>query len=156
MLPLWGGSLFAIVELALKMTLSGLLRSMSRLLNIISGTFVKGKIIKLLSFVAVLILIMKPETLALGLMLDSIGIELFVLLLSMQLSLYATYVFHAWLKPVLKPLYLQYRRFDEEFFIPTLSEIKSSPILILHAVPGFFFTFKFIWLIRTNSYRQMA
>jgi hypothetical protein len=120
------------------------------------GEFVKGKIIKLLSFVAVLILIMKPETFVIGMMLDSIGIELFVLLLSMQLSLYVSYVFHAWLKPVLKPLYGYYRHYDEGFFIPTLAEIKSSPTLIFHALPGLIFAYKVIWLMRSNSYRQIA
>jgi hypothetical protein len=98
---------------------------------------IKKSLWKVLSFLVILFFLLKPEYIALGLFIDAIGLDIFLLLLEVQFIAVSGYWFQNWLKPILKPIYLLFIKIDPYFFIPSKSVIKKMPSILLHAVPGF-------------------
>lgn len=92
---------------------------------------------KIASFLVVSFLIFKPEFMALALLIDGIGLELFLLLLEVQAIAVFGYYFQNWFKPAAKPIYKFIQKFDPYFFIPTKSVVAQYPIVFVHAIPGF-------------------
>ncbi|WP_293746645.1 hypothetical protein [uncultured Paraglaciecola sp.] len=90
---------------------------------------------KILAFFTVCLLLSKPELIALGLFIDAIGLEMFVMLLQAQVIAIGSYYFHVWLKPVFKPFYRFLDKHDPYFFVPTKAAVKECPALLCHAMP---------------------
>ncbi|MGB0938584.1 MAG: hypothetical protein ACPGTQ_14080 [Colwellia sp.] len=92
---------------------------------------------KIASFLLVLFLISKPELMALSLLIDGIGLELFILLLEVQAIAVFGHYFQNVFKPVVKPIYKNIQKLDPFFFIPTRAILVQYPIVFVHAIPGF-------------------
>jgi hypothetical protein len=90
---------------------------------------------KTLAFLTVCFLLSNPEWLALGLFIDAIGLEMFVMLLQAQVITIVSYYFHVWFKPVFKPFYRFIDQHDPYFFVPTKAAVKECPALLCHAMP---------------------
>jgi len=90
---------------------------------------------KIFAFLIVCLLLSNPELLALGLFIDAIGLEIFVMLLQAQIIAIASYYFHVWFKPVFKPFYKFIDKHDPYFFVPTKAGVKECPALLCHAMP---------------------
>lgn len=92
---------------------------------------------KILTLVFISFLVINPELMALAVFIDAIGLEMFLMLLEVQLIAVFGYYFNTWLKPLFLPIYHKLQRVDPYFFIPTYRHVKSCPALLCHAVPGF-------------------
>ncbi|MDF2180030.1 hypothetical protein P2G88_17380 [Aliiglaciecola sp. CAU 1673] len=64
----------------------------------------KQKLLKYGTLVLVVYLMLKPETMAMALMIDAVGIELFVLLVGLQFSSALQYAYVVWFKPIALPV----------------------------------------------------
>jgi hypothetical protein len=82
-------------------------------------------------------LLLEPEFIAFAILLDGIGLELFVLLLEVQIIAVFGYYFQTWIKPIAKSVYKSIQKLDPYFFIPTKSVVSQSPIVFVHTIPGF-------------------
>ena len=80
-------------------------------------------------------LLLNPELMSLVLFIDAIGIDLFLLLVEVQIVAISGYYFHTWIKPILMPLYKTLLRVDPYFFIPTRDSVAKYPLILCHAVP---------------------
>lgn len=92
---------------------------------------------KIAGFLVVTSLLLNPEFMVLGLFIDGIGFELFLMLLEVQIVAMFGYYFQHWFKPVAKPIYKFIQRFDPYFFVPTRQSIVQHPAILAHAIPGF-------------------
>ena len=90
---------------------------------------------KILALLTVCFLLSNPEWLALGLFIDAIGLEMFVMLLQAQVISIVSYYFNVWFKPVFKPFYRFIDKHDPYFFVPTKIGVKECPALLCHAMP---------------------
>jgi hypothetical protein len=90
---------------------------------------------KVTAFLIVCFLLSNPELFSLALFIDAIGIEIFVILLEVQIIAIGGYYFRVWFKPVIKPFYMFIVKHDPYFFIPTRTIVKECPALCFHAVP---------------------
>ena len=106
---------------------------------------------KIASFMVVIFFLLKPEFMVLGLFIDSIGLELFVLLLEVQAVAVFGYYFQTWFKPAVKPLYQFIQKFDPYFFIPTKNVVAKYPIVFVHAIPGFIMFSIGLLFVKFNS-----
>jgi len=106
---------------------------------------------KIASFLVVSFFLFKPEFMALGLFIDGIGLELFVLLLEVQAVAVFGYYFQNWFKPVAMPVYKFVQKLDPYFFVPTKSVISQYPIVIIHAIPGFIVFSIGVMFVKFNS-----
>ena len=90
---------------------------------------------KILAFLTVCLLLSNPELIALGLFIDAIGLEMFVLLLQAQVIAIVSYYFHEWFKPIFKPFCRFIDKHDPYFFVSTKAAVKECPALLCHAMP---------------------
>ena len=111
----------------------------------------KESLWKVLTFMVVMFFLLRPEYMALGLFIDAIGLDIFLLLLEAQFIAVSGYYFQNWLKPVLKPIYLSVKKVDPYFFIPTRTVITKMPYILLHTVPGFMVLYLDFLFITPNS-----
>lgn len=91
------------------------------------------------TFLLILMLSLNPASplFTLGLIIDAVGLEMFLLLIKIQFITLASFYFHTYCKPILKPVYRFIQKFDRYFFIPTKSCIKQYPAILCHSIPGF-------------------
>ena len=68
-------------------------------------------------------------------LIDAIGIDLFLLLIEVQIVAVSGYYFQVWFKPILIPCYKTLRKIDPYFFIPTKNSVVKYPMILCHAVP---------------------
>ncbi len=101
----------------------------------------KKSLWKVLTFMAVMFFLFRPEYMALGLFIDAIGLDIFLLLLEVQFIAVSGYYVQNWVKPIFKPIYLSIKKVDPYFFIPTKKVVTKIPSILLHAVPGFMFLY---------------
>lgn len=94
--------------------------------------------------VLTLITFVMPEVLALGLFIDFVGLELFVLLLQVQLMAVISSFYRTHIKTALALTGSWLSKVDPLFFIPNRESIKRYPPLIFHAIPGLV---AFHWLV---------
>ncbi|MDG1750283.1 MAG: hypothetical protein P8I03_01245 [Thalassotalea sp.] len=106
---------------------------------------------KIASFLVVSFLIFKPEFMALALLIDGIGLELFLLFLEVQAIAVFGYYFQNWFKPASKPIYKFIQKFDPYIFIPTKSVGAQYPIIFVHAIPCFIVFSIGILFVKFNS-----
>lgn len=81
------------------------------------------------------VLLLNPELMSLALFIDAIGLDLFILLVEVQIVAISGYYFHAWIKPILMPFYKYFLKTDPYFFIPTKDSVGKYPLILCHAVP---------------------
>lgn len=110
----------------------------------------EGKYFKTATKVIVLLLLLRPDTIVLALFIDSIGLELLILLLSMQFNAIGAYI-GSFCIPTIAKLETKLFNNDKFYFRPSLSSIKKSPFLLCHAILGFGKLFNIVWLIRGQS-----
>ena len=101
----------------------------------------KKSLWKVLTFMAVMFFLFRPEYMALGLFIDAIGLDIFLMLLEVQFIAVSGYYVQNWLKPIFKPVYISIKKVDPYFFIPTRKVVTKIPSILLHAVPGFMFLY---------------
>ena len=112
----------------------------------------KKSLWKGLTLMVVLFFLLRPEYMVLGLFIDGIGLELFLLLLEVQFIAVSGYYFKHWLKPILNPIYLSIKKIDPYFFIPTKAVVIKIPSILLHAVPGVMFLYlDFLFIIPDSA-----
>jgi len=98
------------------------------------------------------VFLLRPEYMALGLLIDGIGLDVFLLLLEVQFIAVSGYYFQNWVKPILKPVYLLIKNMDPYFFIPTKKVVTKIPAILLHTVPGFMFLYlDFLFIIPDST-----
>lgn len=112
----------------------------------------KKSLWKLTTFLVVVFFLLKPEFMMLGLFIDGIGLELFLLLLEVQFVAVGGYYFREWFKPVLKPIYVRFQKIDPYFFVPTKSSLAKIPGMMLHAIPGFLVFYLDFWFVIPDQY----
>ncbi|MCH1930955.1 hypothetical protein L9G16_12230 [Shewanella sp. A25] len=95
------------------------------------------KIWKLFTAVVVTILLfaLTPELRLLGLFIDGIGLDAFLLLLEVQFLAIAIMLYQERLKPFLLQLMKLCEKWDPYYFVPSISQIRAYPALIAHAIP---------------------
>ena len=106
---------------------------------------------KIASLLVVFFFLLKPEFMILGVFIDGMGLELFVLLLEVQAVAVFGYFFQSWVKPAVKPLYQLIQKFDPYFFIPTKNVVAKYPIVFVHAIPGFIMFSIGLLFVKFNS-----
>jgi len=92
---------------------------------------------KILTFIIIGLLMLNPEFILMSSFVDAIGLEMFSLLIEVQIISVVGYYFQHWIKPVLMPFYRYFKKIDPYFFIPKRSVIKEFPLILCHAIPGF-------------------
>ncbi|MBD1388478.1 hypothetical protein IC617_03470 [Neiella sp. HB171785] len=94
--------------------------------------------------VLTLITFVMPEVIALGLLIDFVGLELFVLLLQVQLIAVISSFYRTYIKTTLALIGSWLSKLDPLFIVPDWETIKRYPPLLFHAVPG---VVAFYWLL---------
>ncbi|WP_223294738.1 hypothetical protein [Shewanella loihica] len=92
---------------------------------------------KLFTLVFIGFLLVNSELVGLAMFIDAIGLDLFLMLLEVQLIAVFGFYFNSWFKPILLPIYKKTQKLDPYFFIPKLQHVKQVPALFCHAIPGF-------------------
>lgn len=106
---------------------------------------------KISGFLLVIFLLLEPEFVFFGVLLDGIGLEFFVLLLEVQVIAVLGYYFQIWFKPIAKPVYKSIQKLDPYFLIPTKSVVTQYPIMLVHAIPGFILFSIGLLFVKFNS-----
>ncbi|MBT3203357.1 MAG: hypothetical protein HOM14_06035 [Gammaproteobacteria bacterium] len=91
---------------------------------------------KLATFVVVISLILNPELVSLGLFIDALGLDIFLLLLEVQAIAIAGFTFQTYLKPIFLSVNSILMKWDSNYFIPAKELISQYPSIIFHAIPG--------------------
>nr|WP_275659404.1 hypothetical protein [Shewanella insulae] len=92
---------------------------------------------KLFTLVFIGFLLVNSELVGLAMFIDAVGLELFLMLLEVQLIAVFGFYFNSWFKPILLPIYKKIQKLDPYFFIPKYQHVKQVPALFFHAIPGF-------------------
>lgn len=93
----------------------------------------KNKIWKYLTAFVVLFFILNPEFAQLGLFIDAIGLEMFLMLLEVQFLALLGVFFNTKIKPIFS--YIK-KSYSQHFMIFSLSDIKEKPESLMLAVPS--------------------
>jgi len=80
---------------------------------------------------------LNPEFIVMSGFIDAIGLEMFSLLIEVQIISVVGYYFQNWIKPVLMPFYSYFQKIDPYFFIPTQPVVRDFPLILCHVIPGF-------------------
>lgn len=91
---------------------------------------------KLATALVVLILICNPALIELALLVDLVGLDVFLIAIELQFVAFIGYHFNMWIKPTLKVVYSTIQKFDPYFFVPTKLIVKQYPQILCHAIPG--------------------
>jgi hypothetical protein len=110
----------------------------------------KERLFKYATIGVVCLLLVRPDTIMLALFLDTIGLELFVLLLGVQCRQIRTFI-QFYIQSALSYLALKTKFQRSFFFMPKFSELIRMPSMLCHAIPGFGGLYSMIWLMRTNT-----
>jgi hypothetical protein len=90
------------------------------------------------------LLLANPELIALALFVDVVGLDLFLILIQVQVMALSGYYFQVWIKPILMPVYSYLLKIDPYFFIPSKDAVRQCPVILCHAVPFFMALMLFI------------
>jgi hypothetical protein len=90
---------------------------------------------KVATIVGVWFLLANPELWPLAFFVDAVGLELFLVLIQVQIVAVSGYYFHRWVKPALMPLYRCLLKIDPYFFIPSKNNALECPVILCHAIP---------------------
>jgi len=96
----------------------------------------KNKIWAIASTLVVVLLIMKPELIPVGLIIDSIGLDIFLLLVQAKIGTDFGFIYSSKIKPLFLTTYTFYQKLDPYFVIPTKQVVLQYPPILLHAIPG--------------------
>jgi hypothetical protein len=92
---------------------------------------------KVLTLIIIGLLMLNPEFIVMSAFIDAVGLEMFSLLIEVQIISVVGFYFHNWIKPVLMPFYNYFKKIDPYFFIPTRPVINEFPLILCHIIPGF-------------------
>ena len=92
---------------------------------------------KILTLIIIGLLMLNPEFIVMSSFIDAVGLEMFSLLIEVQIISVVGYYFQNWIKPILMPFYIYFKKIDPYFFIPTQPVIKEFPLILCHVIPGF-------------------
>ena len=76
-----------------------------------------------------------PEVVALGLFIDAVGMDIFILMIQAQIGVIFIGFYSCWLKPILTRINNFLYRKDPYYFIPSKAHIKKYPLIVMHMVP---------------------
>ncbi len=92
---------------------------------------------KILTLIIIGFLMLNPEFIIMSSFIDAVGLEMFSLLIEVQIITVVGYYFNNWIKPVLLPFYKFFKKIDPYYFIPTKVSVREFPLILCHAIPGF-------------------
>lgn len=95
-----------------------------------------NKILAIASTSVVILLIINPELISVGLFIDAIGLDIFLLLIQVQIASVFGFKFAAKIKPLFLSAYNFIQKLDPYFFIPTRQVALQYPPILFHAIPG--------------------
>ncbi len=109
----------------------------------------KNSLWKIATLFVVIFFLLKPEFMALGIFIDAIGLDLFIMLLEVQFIA----LFGARIKYLFKYIEKYISNLDPYFFLPTKSIITQFPLILVHAIPGFLVLYSkcFFWISYSSS-----
>jgi len=91
-----------------------------------------GSVYVILGSALVFVLVMNPETLQLALLIDVLGLELFLFLLQIQFFMFARHVLQRIIQPVIR-FYLGFSM--HSLLVPNVKQIAKTPSLLTHLLP---------------------
>ncbi|MFT7315355.1 MAG: hypothetical protein ACI9J5_003512 [Paraglaciecola sp.] len=106
-----------------------------------------GKFFKSATVIVVLLLLVRPDTIMLALFIDSVGLELFLFLVSLQFKTFAMFL-GAYIQSILRVITNKIEFRDSFYFWPSLESIKMQPAIACHAIPCYGYLLNAVWLIR--------
>jgi len=110
----------------------------------------KARLFKVATTLVVILLLLRPDTIMLALFLDAMGLELFLLLVGIQLRSAFMFVC-SYVQPVMQTLEHQVLNKSRFYFRPTLEAVKAYPSLLCHTIFGYGSFLNTIWLVRGQA-----
>jgi hypothetical protein len=107
----------------------------------------KGKFFKITTVIVMLLLLVRPDTIMLALFIDSIGLELFLFLVSLQFRTFAM-LLGPYIQSIHRVITNKIECRDSFYFRPSLESIKIHPAIACHAIPCYGYLLNAVWLIR--------
>ena len=98
---------------------------------------IKALFWKTLTLIIIGLMLLNPEFMVISAFIDAVGLEMFSLLIEVQIITVVGYYFQHWVKPILMPIYKYFKKIDPYFFIPPQPVIKEFPLILCLVVPGF-------------------
>lgn len=93
----------------------------------------KNNALKFIGAVVVIMLMLNPETIQLALFIDAVGLDMFLLLIEVQVLTIAGFMFRTSIKPVI----VFFKHITWRFiFIPSWREIRKNPAAIGYMLPS--------------------
>ena len=106
-----------------------------------------GRFFKIATVIVVLLLLIRPDTIMLALFIDSVGLELFLFLVSLQFKTFTIFL-GVYIQPILRVITNKFKYRDSFYFWPSLKSIKMQPAIACHAIPYYGYLLNAVWLIR--------
>ena len=85
--------------------------------------------------VVILVSSFVPEVRMLGFLIDAVGLDVFILLLEIQLSAFILIGYRRYIYPCLSWAEWAFSKYDPYFFIPSKELVKKYPPILAHSVP---------------------
>lgn len=101
--------------------------------------------------VSVLALSIAPEVRFLALLIEAIGLDVFLFVFEVQIVALVAVTYQSYIKPALLWLNGVLERIDGFYFMPTRAMVRSCPPILLHAIP-FLVSFHLIVLVGVTAY----
>jgi len=76
-----------------------------------------------------------PEVRLFGLLIDAIGIDVFLLLVETQIAIIFVGIYHQLVKPIFYNVNMWLEKIDPYYFLPSVAQIKECPAIAFHAAP---------------------
>jgi hypothetical protein len=88
-----------------------------------------------LAIATILMLSLAPEVRLFALLVDAIGIDVFILLLESQVIVLFLGLYHQKVSPIVSYLDAKLKKWDPYYFVPSVSQIRQYPPLAFHSAP---------------------
>ena len=97
----------------------------------------KKRLWAILTAVVVFLLMVSvsPEIRLLGMFIEAIGLDMFVLLFEVQLLAISLSFYHRLISPALARVNALFERLDPYYFLTSLTTLRKCPSMIMHSVP---------------------
>ena len=97
----------------------------------------KKNVWKLLTFGVVFLLMISvsSEVRLLGIFIEAVGLDMFVLLFEVQLLAIFLALYNRLVRPVLRRVNRIFERIDPYYFVPSVVMIRKCPAMFMHSVP---------------------
>ncbi|MDO8291002.1 MAG: hypothetical protein Q7T44_17445 [Parvibaculum sp.] len=104
-----------------------------------------------LGVVFILVISVSPEVRLLGMFIEVIGLDMFVLLFEVQILAILLASYHRLLRPIIMRVNALLERLDPFYFISSSATLRACPAMIMHSVP-FLVSFYLIVFLGISAY----